>query len=109
MGVATADVVWGFDRAKVPGVHCLLCDKKIGESPFVLDAGLARFGQMFFMHEKCYESEKQKEKRQEAILRSKAKPLPKLRRTGSTLRPAIVRRGRVLDLPKHERNKPQCQ
>jgi hypothetical protein len=52
-GVKTADPKWGFDRAKVHGVRCVVCDKRIGREPFVLDTSLARFGQMFFRHRRC--------------------------------------------------------
>lgn len=52
-GVKTADRKWGFDRALVPKVHCLFCKRPIGRRPYVLDTGLARFGDMFFIHKVC--------------------------------------------------------
>jgi ParB/RepB/Spo0J family partition protein len=52
-GAATADPKWGFDLAKVPGVHCMMCDVPIGSEAYRLETGLARFGQMQFLHERC--------------------------------------------------------
>ena len=44
---------WGYDTAKVCDVHCLYCNKPIGDQEFVEITILARFGQMLFAHEKC--------------------------------------------------------
>lgn len=53
LGVATADPKYGFDRAKVPDVKCLMCGKKIGPSRWRVLPMLSRFGQIFFRHERC--------------------------------------------------------
>ncbi len=58
-GVPTADPTWGFDTALVPKVKCMGCKKPIGTEPYVLDTGLARFGQMFFYHKRCHSNERQ--------------------------------------------------
>jgi hypothetical protein len=51
--VATADPKYGFDRAKVPEVDCLMCGKKIGRRRYRLVMVFARFGDMFFAHRVC--------------------------------------------------------
>jgi hypothetical protein len=53
-GVATADPHWGFDTAQVPSVLCIKCRQPIGDEPYRLDTGLARFGQMVFYHARCW-------------------------------------------------------
>jgi hypothetical protein len=53
--VATANKKWGYDEAAVPEVECTKCGKKIGNAVYLLDAGFARFGNMFFLHETCVE------------------------------------------------------
>lgn len=53
LGIPTADRRWGFDRAKVPNIECLMCGKKIGRSRYLLNLTLARFGQMLFVHARC--------------------------------------------------------
>ena len=55
LGVKTADPKWGFDRAKVPKVHCMRCKRPIGKARYVLDTGLARFGTMLFYHQACHQ------------------------------------------------------
>lgn len=52
-GVKTADPKWGFDRAKVPGIECIECGRRIGRGPYVLEKALAGFGSMFFRHLIC--------------------------------------------------------
>lgn len=49
----TADLVWGFDTAKVSEVLCMSCGQPIGSEKYFLDTTLARFGQMMFEHERC--------------------------------------------------------
>lgn len=53
LGLPTADPVWGFDLSKVPQTNCMLCHQPIGEEPYILEAGVARFGTMQFLHERC--------------------------------------------------------
>ena len=51
--VPTANKRWGFDEAEVPNVKCLVCKKKIGNEPYVVETGMARFGIMQFRHKRC--------------------------------------------------------
>ena len=51
---------WGYDLDKVPGVNCQICGRPIGDEEYVEDTGLARFGQMFFMHKRCVPAKKMK-------------------------------------------------
>lgn len=44
---------WGYECARVPGVECLACGRKIGRRRFRHVTMLARFGQMLFEHVKC--------------------------------------------------------
>lgn len=64
-GVATADPDWGFDLARIPKTTCLLCKKRIGKKPYLLDAGVARFGPMFIVHESCVSPAEAKKMRTE--------------------------------------------
>jgi len=60
-GIPTADPNWGFDQALVPGVLCVACRLPIGDEPYELDTGLARFGTMLFYHRRCKEKQKEDE------------------------------------------------
>lgn len=53
-GVPTADPVYGYDRAKVPGINCGNCKEPIGQEEFVEIDGIARFGIMSFVHKRCF-------------------------------------------------------
>lgn len=53
-GIPTANKRWGFDEAEVPDVKCLGCGKRIGDEPYKLDTGFARFGDMLFYHARCW-------------------------------------------------------
>jgi hypothetical protein len=44
---------WGYDLDAVKNVLCLLCSRPIGTSQYKEDTTLARFGEMFFVHENC--------------------------------------------------------
>lgn len=44
---------WCYDHDRVPRVHCLVCGEPIGDEPYLLDATLARFGTMLFIHRRC--------------------------------------------------------
>jgi hypothetical protein len=48
-----ADPVFGYDLDLVPSICCLRCDEPIGDEPYVEEAGVARFGDMFFLHQRC--------------------------------------------------------
>lgn len=52
-GLPTADQRYGFDKAAVPAVECLTCDKPIGDAEYELVPIFARFGQMFVKHKVC--------------------------------------------------------
>jgi hypothetical protein len=53
---------YGFDLDKVQKVRCLKCHERIGNEEYILNPILARFGQMFFIHKKCYNGEENKQK-----------------------------------------------
>lgn len=50
-----AHPLYGFDLDAVPDIQCLRCKEPIGEEPYVLETGTARFGQMFVLHQRCAE------------------------------------------------------
>lgn len=52
-GVVSADPVYGYDRAAVPSAKCLMCDQPIGGEAWHEYPVWARFGQMFFIHDRC--------------------------------------------------------
>jgi Zn ribbon nucleic-acid-binding protein len=52
-GLPTADPIYGFDRAKVAGVECLKCGRKIGRAKYEIVDTLVRLGQVFFVHTRC--------------------------------------------------------
>lgn len=44
---------WCYDLDRVPRVHCLACGEPIGDEPYLLNTGLARFATMLFVHRRC--------------------------------------------------------
>lgn len=52
---------YGYDMNKVSGVECIVCEKPIGDEPYDEHLTWARFGQMQFIHRRCWSSEKERE------------------------------------------------
>lgn len=52
-GTGDPHPVYGYDRSRVPGVRCLHCDEPIGDERYVEITMIARFGTMYFAHERC--------------------------------------------------------
>lgn len=48
---------YGYDLNAVPGCICLICKEYIGQEKYIEVTPLARFGQMFFIHERCDKGE----------------------------------------------------
>ena len=48
-----AHPVYGYDLEMAKEMPCVICSKPIGEEPYVEDLGMARFGQMRFIHSAC--------------------------------------------------------
>lgn len=65
------DPEWGFDLDKVAGMSCLSCGEKIGDEPYELDLGWARFGSMSFKHRRCFTDANRKHN---AAIRSRQLP-----------------------------------
>ena len=49
----TANERWGYDETLVPATLCLCCHEPIGAESYLEVTGLARFGQMNFIHTRC--------------------------------------------------------
>ncbi len=47
------DPKYGYDRNAVPATPCLICGDPIGTEDYYEYPVLARFGQMFLIHERC--------------------------------------------------------
>ncbi len=50
---AACDPEYGYRYADVPGKHCMGCEEPIGDEPYALDTGWARFGQLIVYHQRC--------------------------------------------------------
>ena len=58
--VPTANKMWGYDEAELPGTHCYVCDQPIGAEPYDLNTLFARFGEILVKHERCKLRERRK-------------------------------------------------
>lgn len=55
--MSNPDKKYGYDLDRVKDVHCLHCQKPIGDEPYSEVSALSRFGQMFFIHKRCEKGE----------------------------------------------------
>lgn len=46
---------WGYDLDKARETRCLYCRQPVGDENYIEETAMARFGQIFLIHQRCAE------------------------------------------------------